>query len=152
MTKKSISKQKNLKDLLQYFETFRSKMAKIKVFGASVVASLGLSEALLPFHFDIFNKTCVSHCTEEMTFKWNGSLDMDCCWHFQIWINIRVLWFLPDYRWGFPMPASHFVRDAEPAKQKNNQCSGGHKKSHPNDLFWWFLLKSKKHLCGRNKH
>lgn len=69
MTKKSISKQKNLKDLLQYFETFRSKMAKIKVFGASVVASLGLSEALLPFHFDIFNKTCVSHCTEEMTFK-----------------------------------------------------------------------------------
>lgn len=26
--------------------------------------------------------------------------------------------FLPDYRWDFPEPASHFVRGAEPAKKE----------------------------------
>ena len=28
----------------------------------------------------------------------------------------KINFVLPDYRWDFPKPASHFVRDAEPAK------------------------------------
>ena len=37
---------------------------------------------------------------------------------FQILNNSEkeINFVLPDYRWDFPKPASHFVRDAEPAK------------------------------------
>ena len=37
---------------------------------------------------------------------------------FQILDNSEkeINFVLPDYRWDFPKPASHFVRDAEPAK------------------------------------